>query len=100
MELHEDPFFRAVVAHKTNLLLSMRVIVESDREDVEQTLYCDLLAAMSRFDPNRGHRNVFITVVLDRTVADFVRRHKARKRSGRPVSLFRCRAEAQPVVVL
>lgn len=87
MELHEDPFFRAVVTQKAKLLIAMRIVVESDREDIEQTLYCDLLSAMKRFDPNRGHRNVYITVVLDRTVADIVRRHRANKRSGKPASL-------------
>ncbi len=87
MELHEDPFFRTVVSQKASLLIAMRVVVASDREDIEQTLYCDLLAAMSRFDPNKGHRNVFVTVVLDRSVADIVRRHRAQKRSGKPVSL-------------
>lgn len=87
MELHEDPFFRAVVDHKTNLLVYMQVITESDREDVSQALYCDLLAAMRLFDPNKAHRNVFVTVVLDRSVADMVRRFRASKRSGKPMSL-------------
>ncbi len=88
MELHEDPFFRAVVSQKASLLIAMRVVVASDREDIEQTLYCDLLAAMSRFDPNKGHRNVFCY----RRAGPKRSRHRSttqgrRNESGKPVSL-------------
>jgi DNA-directed RNA polymerase specialized sigma24 family protein len=67
---------------------------KQDREDLRQDLLVGLLEGLPRFDPGQGHRNPFVTTVIERTAASLVQRARAKKRDCRSLCSFNARNEA------
>jgi len=74
-----DAFAWCLARRKARQLTGRLGFTESDREDIEQELLLGWLQALPRFDPLKGHLNVFSTVVLTRlTIAIWRHRQLAK----------------------
>jgi RNA polymerase sigma-70 factor, ECF subfamily len=83
-----DRFARGIIRNKARQLIGQAGFTPSDREDIEQSLTLHLLQRLDAFDPTRRHRNVFVTTVIERRVANLLRDRKAALRDpSRVVSL-------------
>lgn len=84
-----DPYPQALVRSKAYQLSRQRGFRRRDEEDVRQELFLRVLAALPRFDPERGEMNAFIRCVVETAAAMMSRERAALKRSGgaQPVSL-------------
>jgi DNA-directed RNA polymerase specialized sigma24 family protein len=79
------PFTRAVIRRKCRQLIGRGGLTAGDRKDLEQELLLHLIRGLPGLDRGVAHRNVFVTVVIDRSAAQILRRRRARKRDGGPV---------------
>jgi RNA polymerase sigma factor (sigma-70 family) len=83
-----DPYARALIRKKARRLIRIDGLARDDPEDFEQELTAALLSRLARFDPSRGRRDAFVTLVVEHAAADLARRRSAAQRDGgRPVSL-------------
>ena len=78
-----DRFTCGIIRRKVNQLIGRAGFTRQDREDLEQELVLRLLQALPSFDPAKAHRNVFVTTVIERCVANILRDKQAQKRDHR-----------------
>ncbi|MFO0916601.1 MAG: sigma-70 family RNA polymerase sigma factor [Pirellulales bacterium] len=81
-----DPFTRSMVRRKVSQLIGLAGFLPQDRHDLERDLFIRVLESLERFDPTKGHRNKFITAVVDRHAANLIRNQRAQKRDHRRVA--------------
>ncbi len=79
-------FAHGIIRRKTNQLIGQAGIRKQDRVDIQQELTLRLLQRWPYFNPNRAHRNVFTTTVIERFVATILRDKRAQKRDDRRVA--------------
>lgn len=53
----------------------------TDRDDLEQELWLDLVGRLPRYDPNKAALNTFIARIVERKVVSILRHHFAEMRS-------------------
>ncbi len=73
-------FARSIVRRKARLIVRCCGFNAQDLRDIEQELLLRLLQSLSQFDPEQGHVNVFITTVVERSMAMLIRERQAKKR--------------------
>lgn len=78
-----DRFTWGIVKKKALQMVGRPGIRHQDRQDIEQHLLLRLVERAAAFDPDRGHSNVFVTTVVERTAASLVRDQGAQKRDPR-----------------
>jgi RNA polymerase sigma factor (sigma-70 family) len=76
-----DPFAAALIRKKTRQIIGRAGLARQDRSDIEQELTMMLWARLPAFDPTQGHLYPFVTAVIDRCVAKFLRHRRAKKRN-------------------
>ncbi|MGB7323964.1 MAG: sigma-70 family RNA polymerase sigma factor [Rubripirellula sp.] len=76
----EDPFTRRLAKWKATQLVGKYGFSDTDRDDIEQDIYVHVLQRWSSYDPAEGHHHKFITAVIERFMANFVRDRQAIKR--------------------
>jgi RNA polymerase sigma-70 factor (ECF subfamily) len=77
-----DKFTQGIIRRKIKQLVGRAGLTRQDREDLEQELILRLLQSLHLFDPDKAHRNVFVTTVIERAVAMILRERLAKKRNG------------------
>jgi len=83
-----DKLATHLIQRKARQLIRQGFFPKSDCDDLEQELRIHLWQQIGKFNPDLGHWNAFLTTVLERHAATFVRRCKARKNgSGQTISL-------------
>ncbi len=80
-----DRFTRGIIRRKINQLIGRAGFTRQDRDDLEQDLFLRVLQSLPSFDSNHGHRNKFITAVVERHVANILRNKRAEKRDHRRI---------------
>jgi RNA polymerase sigma-70 factor (ECF subfamily) len=80
-----DRFTHGIIRRKIMQLVGRVGLTEDDSEDLEQDFILRVLQSLWSFDPSRGHRNKFITTVVERYVANILRNRQAGKRDYRRV---------------
>ena len=80
------PFEHGIIRKKVKQIIGRAGFREQDREDLEHDLVARLLLSLKSFDPNRAHRNVFVTAVVERDVANILGDKKAEKRDYRRIA--------------
>jgi RNA polymerase sigma factor (sigma-70 family) len=83
--LHDDKivlqgFARSIIRRKARYVARCDGFTAHDVRDIEQELRLRLLQNLSQFDPDQAHINVFITMVVKRSVAMLLRERRAKKR--------------------
>jgi RNA polymerase sigma factor (sigma-70 family) len=73
-------FARSIIRRKARLIARCDGFTARDLRDIEQELFLRLLQGLAQFDPEQGHINVFITTVVERSVAMLLRERWAKKR--------------------
>ncbi len=81
-----DRFTRGIIRRKINQLIGRAGFSEQDRKDLEQEIIQRLLQSLPSFDSGKAHRNVFVTTVVERYVANILRNKQADKRDHRRIS--------------
>jgi hypothetical protein len=76
----KDRFIRGIIKRKVGQLIGREGFTQQDRESLEQDLLARVLDSLSKFDPEVGHRNKFVTAVVERYVANILRDKTADKR--------------------
>ncbi|HAC91241.1 MAG TPA: hypothetical protein DCF63_11525 [Planctomycetaceae bacterium] len=82
----EDRFIRGIIKRKVNQLIGRAGFTEQDREALEQDLFARVLQSLVHYDSKIGHRNKFVTAVVERYVANVLRDKQALKRDHQRVS--------------
>jgi RNA polymerase sigma-70 factor (ECF subfamily) len=80
-----DRFAWGIVRRKARQLIGRAGFTNQDREELQQELLAHLLSRLPAFDPEQGHRNKFVTAVVERFVANILRDKRAEKRDHRRV---------------
>lgn len=80
-----DRFTRGIVRLKINQLIGRAGFTEQDRESLEQEMLARVLQGLKAFDAAKSHRNVFVTTVVERFVANILRNKQAAKRDHRRI---------------
>lgn len=75
-----------IIRRKVRQLIGCHGFRPQDREQLEQELIARLLNGLQSYDSRQGHRNAFVTTVVERSVATIVRDKRAEKRDHRRVS--------------
>lgn len=81
-----DQFTRGIIRRKVKQLIGRAGFTRHDCEALEQELILRVLQSLPSFDPAQAHRNVFITTVVERFVANILRDKQAPKRDHRRIS--------------
>ena len=81
-----DRFARGIIRRKVKQLIGRAGFTDQDRKDLEQELILRLLQSLPSYNPNKAHRNVFTTTVIERYVANILRDKRAKKRDCRRVN--------------
>ncbi len=81
-----DRFTCGIIRRKVKQLIGRAGFTRQDVQDLEQDFYLKVLQSLSRFRPTQGHRNKFITAVVERYVANVLRNKQAEKRDHRRIS--------------
>lgn len=81
-----DRFTSGIIRRKASQLVGRAGFTKSDQEGLQQELYVRVLQSLPRFNPQYGHRNAFITTVVERHAANIVRNKRAAKRDPRRVT--------------
>jgi len=82
----EDRFIRGIIKKKVGQLIGQAGFTPQDRESLEQELFRRVLQSLSQFNPDVGHRNKYVTAVVERYVANVLRDKKAGKRDYRRIT--------------
>ena len=82
----EDRYIRGIIKRKVNQLIGRAGFTQQDKESLEQELFAKVLQSLPRFDSEIGHRNKFVTAVVERYVANVLRNKQAGKRDHRRVT--------------
>lgn len=77
---YEDTFTRNLVERKTDGLIGKYGYTEVDRDDLQQDIYVRVMQGVRLYDSREGHRNKFVTAIVERYVANIVRNRCAEKR--------------------
>lgn len=72
-------FARGLIRRKARLLTTFPEFQDQLVEDLEQELFLRLTSGMDLFDPVLRHPNVFVTTVVERAVAQMLRKRRAAK---------------------
>jgi len=80
-----DKFTKDLIRRKARQLIGKAGFTKTDREDIQQQLYQHLIRRAKFFDPEKAHWNVFATTLIERFVADILRRKRAAKRDHQRV---------------
>ena len=72
-----DRFTRGIVRRKVKQLIGRAGFTKQDHEDLEQELFVRVLQSLPRFNPGQAHRYRFVTTVVERYVANMLRRNAA-----------------------
>ena len=80
-----DRFTRGIIRRKVKQLIGRAGFKTQDGEEIEQDLIWRVLQSLPSFDPGQAHRNVFVTTVVERYVANVLRNKRAGKRDCRRV---------------
>ena len=75
-----DPFTTALIRKKVKSLISKPPFNRADQEDLYQELLATIVQCVEKIDDNVGHRNPYITAIVQRQVSAIRRRSKAVKR--------------------
>jgi hypothetical protein len=84
----QDRFIRGRIKRKVGQLMGRAGFTLQDRESLEHDLLTRVLDSLSKFDPEVGHRNKFVTAVVERHVATILRNKTVdiySTRSQRPI---------------
>ena len=81
----DDRFTNGIIRRKVRQLIGRAGFTRHDREDLEQELFVRVLQSLPKFDPDKAHRNKFITTVVERYVANILRNKQADKRDHRRI---------------
>ncbi len=81
----DDRFIRGIIRRKVKQLIGRAGFTSQDREDLEQEMFVRVLQSLPRFNPDRAHRNKFVTTVVERYVANILRNKQADKRDHRRI---------------
>lgn len=81
-----DRFTRGIVRRKVKQLIGRAGFKKQDREDLEHDLFVRVLQSLRSFDPDKAHRNRYVTAVVERHVANILRNKQAEKRDHRRVT--------------
>lgn len=82
-----------IIRKKVLQMIGRAGFMRQDHSDLEQELLARLLQSLKSFDPQKAHRNVFVTAVVNRDVASILRDKKAAKRDHRRVCSLNVRIE-------
>jgi len=84
-----DDYAVRIIKYKARQLVGRVGFTESDRQDLEQEMFFDLLRRLPKFKPERAQRNTFIARVVEHKVATIIEAQKAGMRDYRlcPCSL-------------
>lgn len=80
-----DRFTHGIIRRKINQLVGRAGFIRQDRDDLQQDLFLRVLQSLPSFNSRRGHRNKFITAVVERHVANILRNKRAEKRDHRRI---------------
>jgi RNA polymerase sigma-70 factor (ECF subfamily) len=75
----------SIIRRKVAQITGLAGFTPQDRPDLEQDLALRVLQALRSFEPERAHRNSFVTAVVERGVATILRDKRAAKRDHRRV---------------
>lgn len=75
-----------IIRRKVRQLIGYYGFQAQDREQLQQELITRLLNGLQSFDPEKAHRNAFVTTILERSVATIIRDKRAEKRDHRRIS--------------
>ncbi len=81
----DDRFTHGIIRRKVRQLTGCAGFTRQDGEDLEQELLVKVLRSLPKFDPDKAHRNKFITTVVERYVANILRNKQADKRDHRRI---------------
>ena len=81
----DDRFIRGIIRRKIKQLIGRAGFTRDDCDDLEQEMLARVLQSLPQFDPNRAHRNRFVTTVVERYVANILRNKRAEKRDFRRI---------------
>ena len=76
----QDRCIRGIIKRKVGQLMGRAGFTQQDRESLEHDLLARVFDSLSKFDPEVGHRNTFVTAVVERYVANILRDKTADKR--------------------
>lgn len=83
-----DQFTTDLIRRKARQLVGRSGFTQSDCSDIEQELRLHVILRSDSFDSRRAHWAPFVTAMVDRLVADILRRMRSQKRGhGRVCSL-------------
>ena len=92
---HDSPI-RKMVVKKAKRLLRHGRLRFAEQEDIEQTIWLNLLKALKRFDPIQGTLAAYCNHVIDSAIANFLRHHAAEmRRCDEQISLSDLSSEIQ-----
>ena len=75
-------FARSIIRRKARLIARCGGFNANDQRDIEQELLLRLLQSLPQFDAEQAHINVFITTVVERSMAMLIRERHAKKRDA------------------
>ena len=78
-----DRFTHGIVRRKVKQLIGRAGFTRQDCEDLSQEFFARVLQSLRSYDPAVGHRNKFVTAVVERHVATVLRNKRAEKRDDR-----------------
>lgn len=81
----DDRFTCGIIRRKVKQLIGRAGFTRQDREDLEHELFVRVLQSLPKFDPDKAHRNKFVTTVVERHVANILRNKRADKRDHRRI---------------
>jgi len=81
-----DRFARGIIRRKIKQLIGRAGFTQQDHADLEQDLLLRVLQSLPSYDPAQAHRNVFVTTVVERYVANILRNKQAEKRDHQRIS--------------
>jgi len=90
----QDRFIRGIIKRKVGQLVGRAGFTLQDRESLEQDLLARVIDSLSKFDPEVGHRNKFVTAVVERYVANILRDKSADKRDHCRIRSLNVRIDA------
>lgn len=73
-------FARSIVRRKLKWVSRLPGFTSSDRDDIEQDIFHDIIQASEQFKPSMGHVNAFVATVVERSTAGVIRSRNAQKR--------------------
>jgi RNA polymerase sigma factor (sigma-70 family) len=75
-------FDHGIIRRKVTQLILRAGFRSQDRSDLEQELAMRVVHALQQYESEKAHRNAYVTAVVERSVADILRRRRAEKRAS------------------